>query len=306
MTLTLEPSFKSELCMLPPDGAPGEGLVAVHRATLRFCAARADLLALLALPRDHREAEARQHVARLLPSEAPPLGAQDFVVPPLGAGEAAALGYGALLHPWVGATLEGAPLSGEPVAFGPPEGAVAGLLAAQALGEGAWHSPGNVPLEGVLAGSPRLDDAAWARLAEARVNLVRRGPRGFALAGSDTLARESALRPIPVRRLLVLLRRLALHVARPFVFENNGPDAHALLRRTLEGALSELYLRGAFRGAAAGEAYRVAVQEAPGAEGRADRGELLVELHVAPAAPLEFLRVRLELGTSGSLVLEES
>ncbi|MCG8458203.1 MAG: hypothetical protein MI919_18140, partial [Holophagales bacterium] len=142
-------------------------LLAVQRALLRFCAARADLVALLSLPRGSDPEEARRHLGRLAPSLDDPVptgpapgvgGGSDSAragVPPLTLGEAPILGFGAVFHPWLApaAGRSGVAEPDDPAAVGfggdtgsgpatlgadpeldagrrmPPDGAVAGLCA---------------------------------------------------------------------------------------------------------------------------------------------------------------------------------
>ncbi|MFE2879331.1 hypothetical protein ACFXG6_25380 [Streptomyces roseus] len=260
-------------------GADGQA-AAVHRALLRMCAARGDQFAVLSLPAGHREAEALTYATALRRSLA-------------GDGERV-LGFGAFYHPWPVMAVDGAgPLPR------PPDGAVAGTLAARALGAGSWVAPANVPLDGVLALTPPLPDGAYGLLEEARINTLRSTPRGFMVLSAATLSADPEFRQINVRRLLSLLRRIALREGPAYVFEPDGPAVRGALRRRFEAVLSELLVRGAFAGAGRADSFQVTTPA-----GRAGEGRLLVELRVAPSVPLRFLLVRLLRSGAGDLSVE--
>lgn len=287
-------------------------LLALHRALLRFAAARADLLALLALPDHYRTEDALDHLARLTPGgpqpAGPPLlpGLADPAagVPPLTRGEAPVLGFGALYHPWLVLRTGGAPERSS-LRHQPPEGAVGGTLAAVALDAGAWRAPANRPLVGVLALEPPFDRDAWARLAAARINAVVRDPRGFLLLSADTLSEDEPLRPISVRRLLTLLRRLALQEGWRFAFEPNDRWLRDRVRHRFERVLGDLYRRGAFAGATPAAGFRVVADESVNPPGSIERGRFITELRVAPAQALTFLTVRLIGSGPGRLAVQE-
>src|SRR4030095_2992221 len=100
-----------------------------------------DLFALLSLPEHYREDQTLDHVAtlKLTPERTPPTSG----VAPLGYGEAAAFGYGAIYHPWlVGRDEDQVDL----LRRTPPCGAMSGILAQRANRRGAWLAPANETL----------------------------------------------------------------------------------------------------------------------------------------------------------------
>lgn len=261
-------------------------LQAVQRALLRLCAARADLLAVLTLPEHYREDKVLEHVA-LLKSPAQPALAG---VPPLGYGEAGAFSYGALYHPWL------AGRGGDRFTDfrrTPPDGAACGVLARRALTRGAWVAPANEPLLDVVALHPPIRRERRLELQEAQLNLIRQEARGFLALNADTLSDDEGLRQISVRRLLILLRRLALRHGATYVFEPNSPAFRRSVQRGFEAMLERLFLRGAFAGATAAASYRVVTDDALNTRRSVDEGRFIVELRVAPSQPLTFLTVRL-------------
>ncbi len=322
-TVVIDPLQRPGWTLTPAADYDDRVLRAVHIALLRFAAARADLLALLSLPRHYRSAAAIVHVGRLTAGGDEPLAGTDpeAEVPSLGAGERAVLGYGALVHPWLGVRATGDASADDPegrdragddrdgsdlVTWIPPDGAALGAMAAVALERGAWVAPANRPLQRVLALDPPLGLDDWRRLAPARVNLLLRLPRGCVLFSEATLGEDATLAPIHVRRLLILLRRLALREGDRFVFAPNDTRLQNLVRHRFDAALGGLFARGAFAGRDAAEGFRVvadaAVNPAPGLA----QGRFVVELQVAPARALAFITVRLVADERGRLAFEES
>jgi phage tail sheath protein FI len=211
-------------------------------------------------------------------------------VAPLNSDEERALSFGALYHPWLGVRDDTA--RAQAVRFLPPDGAVAGLVAARARARGAWVAPANVPLRDVVALEPPFDEAAWARLLGRGLNLVRPLPRGFAPLSAETLA-GGPLRPLGARRLLILLRRLALREGNTFAFDPHSDALRRGVAARFEGLLTRLFERGAFAGARPADAFQVRADAAVNPPEAVERGHLVAELRVAPSQPLAFLTVRL-------------
>src|SRR5207245_11334150 len=114
----------------PVEDYASDDLVAVHVALLRLCAARGDLLAVLALPEHYREDAAAAHGGALRRPRRLPAG-----VPPPGGREGHMFSYGALYHPWLIGRDE---LQAAALRRTPPDGAAAGVVARRALERGAW------------------------------------------------------------------------------------------------------------------------------------------------------------------------
>jgi hypothetical protein len=263
----------------------GEGqLLAVHRTLLRLCAAKGELFAVLAMPSHYREAEALAYVQQLC---AATLSATS--VPVIGAGEAVALSYAALYHPWLTETRDdGGALDT------PPDGPATGVLAVRALQRGAWIAPANEPMKDVVALTPVLRPEWRQAFQDAHINLLRQEARGFLVLCADTLSDDEELRPINVRRLLILLRRLALRRGANYVFEPNGGVLRRMVSRAFESTMNDLFKRGAFAGRTPEQSYQVRIGDDLNTPQSVDAGRLIVELKVAPALPMSFLTVRLQ------------
>ena len=123
--------------------------------------------------------------------------------------------------------------------------------------------------------------------------------------GTLTLSRDADLRPINVRRLLMLLRRLALRHGPTYVFEPHDDSFRRQVQRGFEALLDDLFVRGAFAGATAADSYRVVTDPSINSSQAVDQGRFIVELRVAPASPLTFLTVRLVQNGERRLVAQE-
>lgn len=240
----------------------------VQRALLHVAAARGDILALLSLPEATRARDAAAEVEHLLSGVA----ADDAVL---------LRRHAVVHHPWV---------VGSDLQPHPPDGAVCGLLADVAIRHGAWVAPANRPLLGTVGVWTSGTDEA-EELAASRINPLVLTIPGVVAATARTLAPDDDLDRIGPRRLLMLLLRLAEREGVIRVFAPDGPDLRASLRTTFTRALTDLYVRGALAGASPREGFEVAVHDRPAPTD--PPGQVVVELRVAPAQPMEFVTVRL-------------
>jgi hypothetical protein len=264
-------------------------LLAIHRLMLRTAAARGDMLAVLAMPAHFGVAQCTSYATALRATRSE-RDADARGPSAIGEDELRALSHGALHHPWLLIRRDQ-----ELIAF-PPDGSVCGQLAAGALERGAWIAVANRPLRDVVAlGPPGMQPTLQQRqqMLDAQVNLLRSAPIGLVLASADTLAPAAEWRPVNVRRLMCLLRRLALRRGVTYVFEPNGDTLRRTVERSFEAALDGLFQRGAFAGTRADAAYRVNVSDQINTAQRRDAGQFWIELQVAPALPMQFLTVRL-------------
>ncbi|HTP08839.1 MAG TPA: hypothetical protein VMP08_11355 [Anaerolineae bacterium] len=282
----------------PVETYSDETLLTVQHAVLRMCAARGDMFAMLALPEHYREDDAIFHAQTLT------TGSSGFFGPE----EARTLSFGALYHPWLIGREENRSDEFRPdeIRRTPPDGAMTGIIAQRTLSRGAWIAPANEFLKGVVALTPAIDRSRWLNLQDAQLNLIRHEPRGFTAMNSDTLSTAEELRPINVRRLLILLRRLALRLGATYVFEPNSDAFRRSVQRGFESMLDGMFLRGAFAGSTAATSYQVVTDTSVNTPQSVDQGRFIVELRVAPSLPLTFLTIRLVQTGDRTLVTQET
>jgi phage tail sheath protein FI len=256
-----------------------------------MCAARGDLLAVLALPEHYRERTAIAHVHALKSSAGRPPGSEPDPI----------FSYGALYHPWLYASD---PADPSVIRRSPPDGAAAGVIAARAARRGAWVAPANESLRDVVQLDPPLGGGWLQALQDAQVNVARHEPSGFLWLAADTLSDDAELRPIGVRRLLHLLRRAAVLHGAIYAFEPNSEAFRRTVQRGFERLLARMFELGAFSGVRASDAYRVNTGSPPNTPASIEAGRLIIDLNVAPSRPLAFLTVRLVRTGEGSLQVE--
>ena len=207
---------------------------------------------------------------------------------PFTPGEDQVFSYGAVYHPWL-ITRE---TDGE-LLHSPPDGAAVGIIARRSIERGAWLAPANEEFRGVIALNPPLSDGRRLDLLLAQINQITQEPGGFLSLNADTLSVEPELRPINVRRLLILLRRAALKRGVQYVFEPNGGTLRRLVQTGFEALLDQLFVRGAFAGATRATSYEVVTDDTINTPQTQELGQFRVDLKVAPSLPMSFVIVRL-------------
>ena len=293
--------------LVDPGSYAPDTLLAVHRGILRMCAARGDLFALLGLPEHFRADDALAHIALLKSPVATAIavGHEPPIPPisrPFGSGEVRVFSYAAVYHPWLFVREQ----PGEHgLARIPPDGSMAGVLAARAVSRGAWIAPANEGLRSVVALSPVVGRVAAQLSLEGGLNVISQEPRGFVPLSANTLSDDPDLSAINVRRLLSLLRRLALREGTTYVFEPHDATFRRTVQRGFEALLMRMFERGAFAGRTAAAAFQVTTNDSVNTPRSVEQGRFIVELRVAPSLPMTFLTVRLVQSGDRTLVLEE-
>jgi hypothetical protein len=300
-TQIVSPLSRQRTTLKPAADYDDRHLLAVQTAILNFCAARGDLFAVLNLPHHWRGPDAVVYVSNLKSAIAGRQADGTYSVRPLSEGEISALSFGAVYYPWLTIQKDD---SLDDYTTGPADGAICGLLAERALVRGAWIAPANQVLRDVITLEPAVALDMRLLLQRAGINLVRQEPRGFMVLSADTLSQAADLRPINVRRLLILLRRLALREGARYAFEPNNQAFRRLVQTGFETLLENLYVRGAFAGATAADAYRVITDDTVNPPRSVEQGRFVVELRVAPSQPLKYLTIRLVQTSERTFVTE--
>jgi uncharacterized protein len=200
--------------------------------------------------------------------------------------------YGALYFPWLDVVD---PLRGSrrPTLRIPPCGHVAGQLAASDMRVGVHKAPANTLLSWVQDASVALDDDQHALLNPRGINAVRMLPgRGLRVYGARTISSDGDLRFLNVRRLLVMIRKsldAALHWA---AFEPNDAITRLKLDLSVRGLLQRLWERGALVGGTPEQSFFVKCDASNNPDSLRERGQLVVDVGVAPSVPFEFIVLR--------------
>jgi hypothetical protein len=196
----------------------------------------------------------------------------------------------------------------EPLRTVPPSGHVAGVVSRSDRERGAHHTPAALPLLGVYDLAEEPDDEDRDEILAVHGNLLLCHPgRGVMVWGGRTLA-EPAEEPgrthVAHRRFIHRLVRVMRRVAEPLVFETNGPQTWLTLVRSLTTVLREAWRAGALLGSRPEEAFRVICDDTINRPEDVDAGRCMCEVHVALAAPMEFIVLRVALRRDGTLEVE--
>jgi len=200
-------------------------------------------------------------------------------------------GFGALYHPWLAVPD---PLSRGGVRLVPPSGHVAGQFALFDARIGVHRAAADEPLTWAQAASMRIDKERHGLLNSLGVNVITaREGRLLRILGARTMASDPTWRFVPIRRLVCMLRDALDASTQWAVFEPNNDETRMLLQDNISAFLSQLWLQGALVGAVPEEAFQVRCDEVNNDPARRANGELHVDVAVAPAAPLEFIVLRI-------------
>jgi hypothetical protein len=212
----------------------------------------------------------------------------------------------AVYHPrlWVPDPLGGI---AKPLRSVPPSGHIAGVISGLDRQRGAHHTPANISLLDAVDVTRTFEKAEQARFNDAGINLVRCFPgRGLVVWGGRTLETEREGRFIAHRRLIHRILRTIRRVAEPLVFETNGPELWLTIVRAITTVLLEAWRAGALQGARPEEAFRVRCDEQTISPEAQELGQVICEIEVAPAVPMEFILLRIALSSDGILEVFES
>ena len=259
---------------------------AVLRRALRWIGDwRRDLMLLAALPLPQHDSEAARDPAAFL-------DARGWFAPE---GELASARL-QLAWPW----LRGSAGPDLPQGLEPPDGALAGLLARNALVQGAFRNATPLAPQGLVQTVPALDRSArnaplgGAPLQE-RLCLWDDGPQGLRLRSDVTTAPDPLRRQGGVARTLGLVLRAARRIGEEFVFEPAGETLWARVERRLGELLARLQAAGALHDGPGG-GFGVRCDRSTMSAADIDAGRVIAHAWIRPAAGIERLHVRLVLG----------
>lgn len=184
----------------------------------------------------------------------------------------------------------------------PPSAVAAGIIARKELNFGIQYGPANEIASEVVNLAEKLPLGRVDAFHPLGMNCFVRETNGIHLVSARTLSRDKQWRQLSVRRLILMIRRTLLRETQWAVFEPNGPKLWSDLRHAIENLLRKLFRAGAFAGATEAESYFVRILND---QRLLDRGELVVEIGVAPAEPIEFIVIQLRRDGDGTLTLEK-
>ncbi|MEX3788821.1 phage tail sheath C-terminal domain-containing protein [Paraburkholderia sp. BR14374] len=201
-------------------------------------------------------------------------------------------------------------------------GHVAGVISRLDGQLGAYYTPANASIMEALDLSQSIDAADQAILYAGGINLLRCSPgRGLLVWGGRVLGlpdhhgaegrgTQVGLTPpggfIAHRRLVHVLVRAIRAVAEPLVFSTNGPELWLAFVRSITTVLLEAFWAGALKGATPEQAFKVTCDATINGPDEIDQGVVLCLIQVAPAVPMEFITLRVQVSANGQLEVFES
>ena len=232
----------------------------------------------------------------------------------LPAGEAVASNisspYLQLAYPWLKTSGSGYLLE----LLEPPDGALAGLIARNALTRGTFTSATKITPAEIYDVSPQLPPEetqtsatplVWGlnspqKALIERLSLFGFTPAGLALLSDVTAYPGEVYRAGPVNRLVSVIRRAARHMGESAVFQSNGPALWGRVQRFLQNLLTRLWTLNALDGASASDAFSVRCDRTTMSQNDLDNGRCIAIVSFLPASLIETITIGLAVETSGA------
>ncbi|GAA2322291.1 phage tail sheath family protein [Nonomuraea roseoviolacea subsp. roseoviolacea] len=216
--------------------------------------------------------------------------------------------YGAVYGPWIMCSDPASSMYGA-VRLLPPGGAVMGQMAATDRNRHPAKAPAGVTtvLANVVSTEARFSEAELDLLADAHINVIRLIPGyGHCIFGTRTLKRTLPDLYVPVRRMLIFMRKALSDQTRWAVFEPNGPDLWDRLRIGLTHYLSLVRKAGMLQGLSDAEAFFVRCDADNNPQSEINAGRVNIDIGLALRYPAEFIVIKIGQFDGGTDTAEES
>ena len=196
-----------------------------------------------------------------------------------------------------------------PGGFVPADGALAGVLARNALTRGTFMSVGGERVTTAQALGPSghvepapIGDASF----DQSITTVTRTPGGIELDSDAAPSLDPTWRFANTDRFMSALVAECRRIGEQATFELSGEQLWQHLRTAIESTLERAWIAGALRGASRREAFDVRCDRTTMTQNDIDAGRAIVAIRLRPAAPIDAITVRLDLagGPARSAVAE--
>jgi len=205
--------------------------------------------------------------------------------------------FAALYYPWI----KVAGPDGKDLKV-PPSGHLAGLYARTDNQRGVHKAPANEVLLGAVEVATAVTKGEQDLLNPIGINCIRPFTnRGIRVWGARTLSSDPAWRYINVRRLFNYVEKSIERGTQWVVFEPNDPDLWSRVRRDVGAFLTGVWRSGALFGLTPEQAFFVKCDEELNPADVRDRGQLVIEIGLAPVKPAEFVIFRLSQFAGGGV-----
>lgn len=198
--------------------------------------------------------------------------------------------HAALYYPWV-KVLD--PVTRRELDL-PPSGFVSGIYARNDINRAVFKAPANEVVNLAIGFEQILNKAQQEVLNPEGINCFRffEG-RGFRLWGARTISSDSEWKYVNLRRYFAYLERSIDKGTQWAVFEPNGEQLWANVRRTVEDFLLNEFQSGALLGDKPEKAYFVKCDRSTMTQNDLDNGRLVCLVGVAALRPAEFVIFRI-------------
>jgi uncharacterized protein len=227
-------------------------------------------------------------------------------------GEGISTAFLQLAYPWLRTSGSNVLLEG----LEPPDGALTGILARNALTRGTFASATKVtPAEifdlvpllpaqetTVPATPPTWGDHSPPKPLIERLSLFGFTPLGLALLSDVTTYPGESYRAGRIHRLVAVILRASRGLGETIVFQQNGPALWARVQSFLRQLMTRLWQANALDGATLDDAFSVRCDLSTMTQNDLDNGRLVAVVMFQAAATIELIRVTLALETSGTSV----
>jgi hypothetical protein len=200
----------------------------------------------------------------------------------------------------------------------PPDGALAGLIARNALTRGTFTSATKiVPAEiyEVMPALPAKETKSsatpliWGSGSAPKPLIARLSLFGMTAAGLRLLSDVTAYpgetyRTAAVNRLVSVICRSARKMGESAIFQSNGPSLWGKVQRFLQNLMTRLWMLNALDGATVEDAFSVRCDQSTMTQNDLDTGRLIALLTFTAASTLETLHVQLAMEAGGTSVQE--
>jgi Bacteriophage tail sheath protein len=222
-----------------------------------------------------------------------------------------------LAYPWLKTSGSGALLD----SLEPPDGALVGLLARNALTRGTFTSATKITPAEVYDVYPPLpaqemqssaQPLVWGAVSGQQKALIERlslfgfTPTGLRLLSDVTAYPDESYRYAPVNRLVSVICRAARHMGETVVFQSNGPALWGRVQRFLQNLMTRLWTLNALDGDSAADAFSVRCDQTTMNQNDLDNGRIIAYVTFTAASLIETITVKLALETSGTSAQEIS
>jgi uncharacterized protein len=215
-----------------------------------------------------------------------------------------------LTYPWLKTT--GSYVLNE--SLEPPDGALVGILARNALTRGSFMNATKiVPAEisdvwpPIPAQDTQVPSTAliWGANSPVKPLIIRLSLFGFTPAGLRLLSDVTAYpgetyRPACVHRLVSVILRASRQLGERITFAQNGPALWRRVENSLGQLMTQLWLSNALDGASIQQAFSVRCDASTMMQNDLDNGRLIALVTFNAAASVELIQVTLALETSGA------